>query len=643
MSFEITHELLLALSRRNLFAIPEEGLVFFGLRGCLPADPEDVSFARSRTLKTAEVNYFNPRCTLGQWSPQTRTIAVYPGSTCPSRSNVERAAASHGAGANQLLTGYYSFEKGLHHADKPSRGHRAFRQEEDRVVLRNADDLDFDFHDVLSKGNQSDNLHCGFSAGLASGYSSAGCQVVVGMPSSLDGSLKESGPWAAFRQTAYGLAQNSFRYILWKGSEVEAMAQDIDLARPVTLRFGSQGELVRQVQQIFFDLGLISFVPDANCGPQTQMAVVRFQISRLGAENADGILGANTAAQLSLRDWPTVGKNKPVALDGRPFALDPSVGTGVKPKGADSFRFHGDYKLPGYAIEHFNAEAGVPWDGAEAVPDWNEYSGCVPDSGYAFPHAPVPALFYEAKFAIDADGLAPEAGTDPTGAVDTNLHDANNKPLDSRHYPFIVLPLNQQMIHGRLAKISGRTVAQMGAQLGDLGVALFKNGQIVPVIYGDRGPAMKLGEGSVMVAKALGINADPERGGIDEGEIPPGIVHVVFPGSNDAPNKITKRSADDVARDALALFKKFRTAVVVEVAAAIAVAAVLPPPEPAPKVRARRSKRAAGTAGGRPARAGGKRRAQGRARSRPRKRSAIKKGAKRRAKKSKASPLSSTR
>jgi len=566
MSFEITHDLLLAICRRNLFAVPESGLVFFGLRGCLPTDPEDVSFSASRSLKTAEVNYVNPRCTIGQWMPEQGTLALYPGSTCPNLRLVEIAKAKAGAGANQLLTGYYTFVKGMHHAGNPS-GHRAFRQEEDRVVLRNTDDLDFDFHDILSSGVQFDNLHCGFSAGVNSGYSSAGCQVVAGFPTTNDGSRSESGPWAAFRQTAYRLEQTTFRYLLLHGTEVEAMAQDIDLARPVVLRFGSQGELVRRVQTVLRDRGLISFVPDANCGPLTQMAVIRFQIERMGAENADGILGGNTAAQLGLTDWPTTGKNKPVALNGKPFVLDTGVGTGVKPKGAETFRFRGNYKLPDYAIKHFNAEAGVPWDGAEPVRDWNEYRGCVRDSGYAFPHAPVPALFYEAKFAIDADGVAPEAGADPKGQANTTLHDRNDDALDSRTYPFIVLPLNQQTGRGgEIIKIAGRTIAQMGAQLGDLGVALFKNGHIVPVIYGDRGPALKLGEGAIMVAQALGINADPVRGGIDDGEIPPGIVHLVFPGSTDAPNKITKRTAADVAREALALFEKFRTPPVVEVA-----------------------------------------------------------------------------
>jgi hypothetical protein len=41
----------------------------------------------------------------------------------------------------------------------------------------------------------------------------------------------------------------------------------------------------------------------------------------------------------------------------------------------------------------------------------------------------------------------------------------------------------------------------------------------MPVIYGDFGPVMTIGEGSIMVANALDINSDPNRGGIDAGQI----------------------------------------------------------------------------------------------------------------------------
>jgi hypothetical protein len=53
-------------------------------------------------------------------------------------------------------------------------------------------------------------------------------------------------------------------------------------------------------------------------------------------------------------------------------------------------------------------------------------------------------------------------------------------------------------------------------------------------VYGDAGPPNKLGEGSVQLAKALGVNPNPVSGGIDSNTIKrlgKGIVHIGFPGS----------------------------------------------------------------------------------------------------------------
>lgn len=47
-----------------------------------------------------------------------------------------------------------------------------------------------------------------------------------------------------------------------------------------------------------------------------------------------------------------------------------------------------------------------------------------------------------------------------------------------------------------------------------------------PAIIADIGPHNKLGEGSIALAQALGLNANPKHGGADHG-----IVCVVFPGS----------------------------------------------------------------------------------------------------------------
>ncbi len=560
MSFTLSSKLLSALCRRNSFEVPNKGMIFFGLRGCLPLDPENHTFRNAHELSLTDVNYRNPRCTLGQWLPENGTLAVYPGSTCPNAGAVAAAAGKGGASANQLLTGYYNYMKGIHNAAKPARGHRAFRQEEERVVLRNTDDQDFDFFDRADPGNQADNLHAAYSTGVAGGYSSAGCQVVVGFPKTLDGNHEESGAWAVFRQVAYALDQEIFPYLLLRGSEVAAQATDPDLARPMLIRFGSSGDLVRRLQEALRARNLISFVPDSDCGAFTSLAIIQFQKQQFGPDNTDGIAGTNTAVALGIKGWPTIGKTPSGAPRPRRAPIRRAAAKRAVKPAPHAFAFSGGYKMPNHALAECGADAGVPWDGAEPIEDWNHYTDIVKHSGYAFPHAPVTALYYEAKLAIDADGKAPQASMDKTGQTDTSMHDAAGDPLDSRAYPFIVIPrTHAKRKDGSILHFPGRSLEMMGASLGDLGVVIYKNGRVVPVIYGDFGPVMTIGEGSIMVANALNINSDPNRGGIDQGEIPPGIVHIIFPGSTDVVGTKTRRTAANVATEAMKLFKKFRS------------------------------------------------------------------------------------
>ena len=46
-------------------------------------------------------------------------------------------------------------------------------------------------------------------------------------------------------------------------------------------------------------------------------------------------------------------------------------------------------------------------------------------------------------------------------------------------------------------------------------VANLRNGKTSDAIYADLGPRNKIGEGSIALARALGINPDPRRGGQD--------------------------------------------------------------------------------------------------------------------------------
>ena len=65
---------------------------------------------------------------------------------------------------------------------------------------------------------------------------------------------------------------------------------------------------------------------------------------------------------------------------------------------------------------------------------------------------------------------------------------------------------------------------ELGLKLGDLGVAFWRRGGSGSVnrtffMYGDKGPANKLGEGSVRMADELRISSNPNTGGLDAGEV----------------------------------------------------------------------------------------------------------------------------
>lgn len=82
---------------------------------------------------------------------------------------------------------------------------------------------------------------------------------------------------------------------------------------------------------------------------------------------------------------------------------------------------------------------------------------------------------------------------------------------ESTEIPFIVLPTKQSF----------------GAELGDFCMVWHaKNNKLCGAIYADVGPPNKIGEGSIALALALGVNPDPIKGGVDDG-----LAYVVFPGS----------------------------------------------------------------------------------------------------------------
>ncbi len=102
----------------------------------------------------------------------------------------------------------------------------------------------------------------------------------------------------------------------------------------------------------------------------------------------------------------------------------------------------------------------------------------------------------------------------------TGLEDTTKKERDPLRYvdaekvPYVVL--------------SGTNRQNVDAKFGDYIVVYNKtNGKYTYAMYGDNWPTLKIGEGSIALAKELDINADARNGGLEDAS----VVYLVFPNS----------------------------------------------------------------------------------------------------------------
>jgi hypothetical protein len=307
MSFSLTPETLRRLREINGFPLMDEGLTFFGFRGCLPVDVDEHEFQRECRLMLVATDYIHPRCTLGQWLPREGKIALFPGSTVPQQKYIKASLEKEGRGTNQLMTGYYDdYRKGTHKMGSPA-GHKAFRQSKGHPIRRTADDFDFDSDDRVEFANPYDNIHAAWSMGVNHNeYASAGCQVVVGYPRCrARGDESDVGPWKVFKENAYGLHQESFPYILLNGLEAKRVALRKAKKMSARLRFGSRGALVEEVQSVLQAKGYYEGRIDGDFGPRTLRALLDYQTSIFGPSGDDGIVGPITASAMGI-SWPEV-------------------------------------------------------------------------------------------------------------------------------------------------------------------------------------------------------------------------------------------------------------------------------------------------------------------------------------------------
>ena len=140
------------------------------------------------------------------------------------------------------------------------------------------------------------------------------------------------------------------------------------------------------------------------------------------------------------------------------------------------------------------------------------------------------AFFWKADMDVDCDGVRTSKcneDTDPWYQDQTSFETSKGKPFQSDSTHYFVIPLPSSRFSYSSNGIKPGSVA-----------AIIYNNKVVYAVFADEGPNNIIGEASYATAKALGIDSNPETGGVDSG-----VTYIVFPGK--VPSTIESNSAID--------------------------------------------------------------------------------------------------
>ncbi|MEU3623414.1 hypothetical protein BS329_28640 [Amycolatopsis coloradensis] len=132
------------------------------------------------------------------------------------------------------------------------------------------------------------------------------------------------------------------------------------------------------------------------------------------------------------------------------------------------------------------------------------------------------AVFWKADMDIDCDGQPTprcNKNTDPWFQDGTAYPRSDGKALIADQTPYVVVP-----------SISGTWNFEKAGLKGAGSCAVIHGGKVLYTVIGDTGPNDIIGEASYATAKALGINPDPENGGVDSG-----VTYICFKNSKVSP------------------------------------------------------------------------------------------------------------
>lgn len=124
-------------------------------------------------------------------------------------------------------------------------------------------------------------------------------------------------------------------------------------------------------------------------------------------------------------------------------------------------------------------------------------------------------IYLRSGMTVDADGSPRARQIDPTGQVNTSMRYADNKSVNAEVVPYMVLP--------------GGAYQKYGVKLGDMAlVRNTDNGRMAVAVFADVGPRNKTGEGSMQLAREMGLNPSPTKGGTSK----PSIEYLVLPNTH---------------------------------------------------------------------------------------------------------------
>lgn len=154
---------------------------------------------------------------------------------------------------------------------------------------------------------------------------------------------------------------------------------------------------------------------------------------------------------------------------------------------------------------------------------------------YKIPLNP-PVIVYTTSAAVDCDGKArTECATDPTNQSDTSCHESNGSPLDPVAVPWYVIPESPNPFFD---------YTDHNISCGQAGLVIYGNNMQYGIFGDERGrdvgnaSGIMIGEVSYGMASALGINPDPDVGGVETG-----VTYIIFTGSQNVVNPHESTSA----------------------------------------------------------------------------------------------------